>query len=74
MFCFFMEGNKYILGIETTAHTFGCAVLDFEGNILSNMKDVYTTNSGGMIPLEVRKHHREKSSFVYSKALELASE
>jgi len=67
-----MEGNKYILGIETTAHTFGCAVLDFEGNILSNMKDVYTTNSGGMIPLEVRKHHREKSSFVYSKALELA--
>ena len=60
---------KYILGIETTAHTFGVAVVDFEGKILSNVKDSYTTNEGGMIPLEVRKHHREVAQKIYETAL-----
>jgi len=63
---------KYILGIETTAHTFGAAVLDMKGKILSNEKDSYTTTTGGMIPIEVRKHHKEVSQKVYEKALEVA--
>lgn len=60
---------KCILGIESTAHTFGTAVVDFAGKILSNVKDVYTTESGGMIPLEVRKHHKETSEKMYEEAL-----
>jgi N6-L-threonylcarbamoyladenine synthase len=60
---------KYILGIESTAHTFGVAVVDFDGKILSNEKDSYTTESGGMIPLEVRVHHVEVSDRVYADAL-----
>jgi len=60
---------KYILGIETTAHTFGVAVLNFEGEILSNVRDMYTTEEGGMIPLEVRKHHRRVASELLEKAL-----
>jgi len=60
---------KYILGIETTAHTFGVAVLNFEGEILSNVRDMYTTKEGGMIPLEVRKHHERVSGELFEKAL-----
>lgn len=61
-----------ILGIETTAHTFGCAILDEAGKILSNEKDTYTTESGGMIPMEVRSHHKECAPLVYQKALEVS--
>jgi glycoprotease/Kae1 family metallohydrolase len=60
---------KYIIGIESTAHTFGVAVLDFDGNILSNVKDSYTTEEGGMIPMEVRAHHARVSVSVFKKAL-----
>ena len=60
---------NYILGIESTAHTFGCAILDFDGKILSNAADSYITESGGMIPLEVRKHHNEVAPKTYKKAL-----
>jgi len=60
---------KYVLGIESTAHTFGVAVLDWSGNILSNVKDAYTTESGGMIPIEVRKHHIDVSDELFEKAL-----
>ncbi|MCR4284716.1 MAG: KEOPS complex N(6)-L-threonylcarbamoyladenine synthase Kae1 [archaeon] len=63
---------KYLLAIETTAHTFGAAVLDFNGKILSNITDSYTTESGGMIPLEVRKHHKKVAPEVYQKALDEA--
>ena len=58
-----------ILGVETTAHTFGVAVIK-DGIILSNVKDAYTTESGGMIPLEVQKHHEDVSDRLYVKALE----
>lgn len=63
---------KYILGIEFTAHTFGAAVLDWKGKILSNVKDSYTTESGGMIPLMVRKHHKKVAPEIYEKALKEA--
>ena len=29
------------LGIESTAHTFGCSVVDATGKILSDARDVY---------------------------------
>ncbi|MFH1522154.1 MAG: KEOPS complex N(6)-L-threonylcarbamoyladenine synthase Kae1 [archaeon] len=60
---------KYILGIESTAHTFGVAVLDWNGSILSNVKDSYTTKEGGMIPMEVREHHKKVAPKIYKKAL-----
>jgi glycoprotease/Kae1 family metallohydrolase len=61
-----------ILGIESTAHTFGVSVVDFEGRILSNVKNVYTTEKGGMIPIEVREHHKKVGEDLYKKALEEA--
>jgi N6-L-threonylcarbamoyladenine synthase len=67
--CFIMFFMKYILGIESTAHTFGIAVLDLSGNILCNIKNMYTTEKGGMIPMDVRKHHKEVAEELFEKAL-----
>lgn len=66
--------EKYIIGIESTAHTFGVAVLDENGKVLSNVKDSFTTadGEGGMIPIEVRKHHEGKAHEVYANALKKA--
>ena len=60
---------NYFLGIESTAHTFGVAVLDLKGEIISNVKRTYTTKSGGMIPLDVKKHHEEIANEVFIESL-----
>jgi len=60
------------LGIESTAHTFGIAVVDGKGKVLSNEKDSFTTEKGGMIPNEVAEHHRRVCNDVLGKALEKA--
>ncbi|HSU73190.1 MAG TPA: KEOPS complex N(6)-L-threonylcarbamoyladenine synthase Kae1 [Candidatus Binatia bacterium] len=46
-----------ILGIESTAHTFGVGIITDTGDILANAKDMYQTKEGGMIPNDVVKHH-----------------
>ncbi len=60
------------LGIESTAHTFGVAVVK-DGKVLSNEKDVFTTEKGGMIPNEVAVHHKKVCNDVLKKALEKAN-
>jgi len=58
-----------ILGIETTAHTFGVGIVE-KGKILCNVKDSYTTEKGGIVPMDAAKHHAEVADKVYDKALE----
>ncbi|MFA5953216.1 MAG: KEOPS complex N(6)-L-threonylcarbamoyladenine synthase Kae1 [Candidatus Pacearchaeota archaeon] len=58
-----------ILGIESTAHTFGIGIVK-NGKILSNVRDMYTTESGGIIPIDSAKHHRECCENIYKKSLE----
>jgi N6-L-threonylcarbamoyladenine synthase len=60
-----------ILGIESTAHTFGVGIVE-KGKILANVKDTYTTEKGGIIPVQAAKHHKEKAEEIYQKALEFA--
>jgi len=60
-----------ILGIECTAHTFGTGIVK-EGKILCNVRDSYTTEKGGIIPMDAAKHHKEVSEKVYRKVLEEA--
>ena len=60
---------RYVLGVESTAHTFGVAVVDFHGKIRSNIKDSYVTEKGGLIPLEVRMHHRRVADEIFERAL-----
>ena len=57
-----------ILGIESTAHTFGIGLVE-SGKILANVKDSYTTEKGGIIPIEAAKHHEKVASIVYEKAI-----
>lgn len=63
---------KYILGIECTAHTFGVAVLDEEGKIIVNDRDMIQTEKGGIIPSEAGKHHKEVAEKMLGVALEKA--
>jgi len=58
------------LGIESTAHTFGIGIIDSDGKILADERDMFTTEKGGLIPNEVAKHHREVCDEVLEKALE----
>jgi len=58
-----------VLGIESTAHTFGVAVVR-NRRILSNIRRSYTTEEGGIIPLEAAKHHQENKREIYFEALE----
>ncbi|MBY9021862.1 MAG: hypothetical protein KGD67_12465, partial [Candidatus Lokiarchaeota archaeon] len=60
-----------ILGIESTAHTFGIAIVK-NSKILANCKDSYTTKFGGIIPTEAAKHHEQVADKVYKLALEKA--
>ena len=57
-----------ILGIESTAHTFGIGIVD-KGKVLCNLREMYTTESGGIIPMESAKHHFECSENVFKQAL-----
>jgi N6-L-threonylcarbamoyladenine synthase len=57
-----------IIGVESTAHTFGIGIVD-GGEILANQKDSYTTEEGGIIPNEAAKHHLKVAEEIYQKAL-----
>lgn len=61
-----------ILGIESTAHTFGIGIVKNE-KILANVRDMYTTEKGGIIPSESAKHHERVFQELYEKALETAN-
>ena len=61
------------LGVESTAHTFSCAVLERSngsGRILSDVRMIYGPPSGeGIHPREASRHHAEKGPEVLGSAL-----
>ena len=59
------------LGIESTAHTFGVGIVE-NGKIIANKRDMYTTETGGIIPMESAKHHFLKKNEIYFEALDEA--
>ncbi len=60
-----------IVGIESTAHTLGIGVVS-NGKILANVKNSYSTFSGGIIPLEAAKHHESVKEKLFKEALDNA--
>ena len=60
-----------ILGIESTAHTFGIGIVK-NGKVLSNVSQTYTTEKGGIIPMESAKHHEKYKDELYSEVLKKA--
>ncbi|MBW3010650.1 bifunctional N(6)-L-threonylcarbamoyladenine synthase/serine/threonine protein kinase [Candidatus Woesearchaeota archaeon] len=59
------------LGIESTAHTFGAAVIKSK-KVLSNVKDSFTTKTGGIIPNKAAEHHIDVCDEVIQRALKEA--
>src|SRR5918996_1564771 len=71
--------NMISLGIESTAHTFGCSVVEDKpannkiGKVLSDKRDVYRPPEGsGIHPREASRHHTEKSTDILMRSLEEA--
>lgn len=64
------------LGIESTAHTFSCSVVEHvngKGRILSDVRSVYKPPEGsGIHPREASRHHAEQSAVVLRNALDVA--
>ena len=64
------------LGIESTAHTFSCAVIEKKqknGKILSDVRKIYRPPEGeGIHPREASRHHIENSSNVLKQCLDEA--
>ncbi len=64
------------LGIESTAHTFSCAIIEKKGKkgkILSDVRKIYQPPKGeGIHPREASRHHIENSPTVLSDCLKEA--
>jgi len=60
-----------VLGIESTAHTFGVGVVK-DRKVLANSRDSYKSETGGIIPADAAKHHREVCDRVLEDALKTA--
>src|SRR4029077_11344600 len=64
------------LGIESTAHTFSCAIVEKkgrQGKILSDVRKIYRPPEGeGIHPREASRHHAENSPQVLSECLKEA--
>ncbi|TXT61436.1 MAG: tRNA N6-adenosine threonylcarbamoyltransferase [Promethearchaeota archaeon] len=66
------NSKKLALGIESTAHTFGVGIVDFEGNILSLVNDTFVPEEGGLHPVMVREYHINNFKNTILKALSKA--
>ncbi len=64
-----LKGRTIVLGIESTAHTFGCGIVDEDGNILADVRDTYVPEKGGIHPREAAQHHSNVSAEIVAKAL-----
>ncbi len=62
----------HILGVESTAHTFGVGIVNNKGKILANVKDSFTSLSHGMIPHEIAEHHAAVADKVLTAAFKTA--
>ncbi len=60
-----------VLGIESTAHTFGVGITDGK-SILANEKDTYKPKRGGIIPREAAEHHYKLAPEIINSALSKA--
>lgn len=57
-----------IIGIESTAHTFGVGIVK-DGRVLANKREMYSTELGGIVPMDSAKHHLEHKWEVYFEAM-----
>ena len=63
-----MAGD-WILGIESTAHTFSFGLVDGKGNPKPSASDTLRPTEGGIHPREAADHHVELSSVLLNRIL-----
>jgi len=68
-----MGERKIVLGIESTAHTFGVGIVASDGEILANVNYTYKPVEGGIHPREAAQHHSEIASRALEEALRAAN-
>lgn len=61
-----------VLGIESTAHTFGVGVATDKGEILANVNDTYVPIGGGIKPTEAAEHHSKVAAEILRSAIKTA--
>ncbi len=60
----------YVVGIESTAHTFSAAVLSSRGRILSDVREVYNPPEGsGIHPMQAAARHAALAAGVLQRAI-----
>lgn len=62
-----------VLGVESTAHTFGVGIASEEGEILANVNSTYVPREGGIRPSEAAEHHSRVAVAVLKRALHEAN-
>ncbi len=70
-----MTMEIYVLGIESTSHTFGVGIVRYRGEeikVLANVNDQYIPLRGGIHPREAALHHTRVAPTVLRKALRKA--
>src|SRR5688500_19106029 len=73
------DNGMCCLGIESTAHTFGCSIIQFDsiktnGEILSEIRSIYKApNGAGIHPREASRHHLDKAPDLLRNVLEKAN-
>jgi len=66
------KDEKIVLGIESTAHTFGVGIASSTGKILANVNSVYTPKSGGIHPREAAQHHSQIAPEIIKEAFKVS--
>ncbi|MFX0074481.1 MAG: bifunctional N(6)-L-threonylcarbamoyladenine synthase/serine/threonine protein kinase [Candidatus Hermodarchaeota archaeon] len=69
----YLISRKLALGIESTAHTWSVGIIDFDGNVISLVNDMFVPEKGGIHPILVREQHLTNFMKVINKALSEAS-
>ncbi|MEM2136340.1 MAG: KEOPS complex N(6)-L-threonylcarbamoyladenine synthase Kae1 [Candidatus Methanomethylicia archaeon] len=62
-----------VLGIECTAHTFGCGIANSKGEILANLFSEYIPQTGGIHPREAAHHHLKVAPSILRNTLKNAN-
>lgn len=60
------------LALEGTAHTAGVAIVSNKGEILSDVRDMYTKETTGIIPSEAAQHHKNVFPKLIKQAIQKA--
>ncbi|MDI9620107.1 MAG: KEOPS complex N(6)-L-threonylcarbamoyladenine synthase Kae1 [Candidatus Nezhaarchaeota archaeon] len=58
-----------VLGIESTAHTFGCGIVSGEGEVAADERSTYIPSKGGIHPRESAQHHSSVAPGLVKRAL-----